>query len=173
MKHLSDEVIQCYLDNSIPEKMNDIKKHLDTCSSCRENLAVYENIYAELENEAEFQLSPNFAGRVADKVLTTPKFAYKTNFFNILLITASMLFMIIFAAKYIDFETIGQTTVNSMIPSLNIQPDQMMKIESQSVNSILRFKFLFLGVGILGIFFLIDKIMLNRKFVKSKFVLCI
>ena len=56
MKHLTDEEIQNYLDGNIPGEMDNIKKHLDSCVLCRENLAVYENIYVELENESEFQL---------------------------------------------------------------------------------------------------------------------
>ena len=172
MRHLTDDEIMDYLDLNPQEKAADIKIHLSECPQCRENLAVYENIYTELSEEPEIGLSHGFAAKVVgnldNRSLKSPKF----NFFNILIITACVFLVLILTAQYVDLGAIGKTTVNSMIPSLDLQPGQMMEIETESVDIFAKFKFLIFGIGILGLFYVLDKVVLNKKIVKSNVVIC-
>lgn len=172
MRHLTDDEIQDYLDHNPQANDSEIKIHLSECPVCSESLMLYQNIYTELSEEHEINLSPGFAAKVVGSLHKNSLNSQKFNFFNILIITASVLLMFILTAQYVDLSAIGETTVHSMIPSLNLQPDQMMQFETESIDIFARFKFLFFGIGILGLFYIIDKKVLNKKIVKSKFVVC-
>ncbi|MGH8016380.1 MAG: anti-sigma factor family protein [Candidatus Zixiibacteriota bacterium] len=48
MRHLSDELIQNYLDSSDSGRLTEIENHLAVCFECQEKLAQYQELYHQL-----------------------------------------------------------------------------------------------------------------------------
>lgn len=64
MNHLSDEQIQDFLDGNLPEREEEIRAHIESCTRCREEVDRYRSLYLELAAAPENALAPGFADRV-------------------------------------------------------------------------------------------------------------
>jgi anti-sigma factor RsiW len=64
LNHLSDEQIQDFLDGNLPDREEEIRAHLDSCTRCREEADRYLVLYMELTKAPENALMPGFADRV-------------------------------------------------------------------------------------------------------------
>jgi hypothetical protein len=64
MKHLTDKQIQDYLDGNPLEDMEAVESHLQSCETCRTELAQYRSISTALSEDVGFELAPNFAADV-------------------------------------------------------------------------------------------------------------
>lgn len=67
MKHLSEEQMQAFLDNSADEQQR-YAAHLETCPECRTALASYRTLYGALAQEPSEGLAPAFASRVLQRL---------------------------------------------------------------------------------------------------------
>ncbi len=73
MKHLSDEEIQDYLDGNAPHKKNRIEDHLKSCVHCQNLLSQYQELYIDLKQEPQFQLSEEWIPAIMKKLVSMPK----------------------------------------------------------------------------------------------------
>jgi hypothetical protein len=53
MRHLSDDLIQQYLDSPLIVNQNEVESHLLVCFECREKLEQYQKLYLHLSVESE------------------------------------------------------------------------------------------------------------------------
>ena len=53
MRHISDELIQQYLDNPESFDNSEVERHLSVCFECREKLEQYQELYQHLSVESE------------------------------------------------------------------------------------------------------------------------
>ena len=74
VKHLDDQQIQMYLDNTLPENKAEFDAHLYSCEDCRKKLAEYKEVYQVLEDDLYPSLSANFIKNVMDKLQVKQKF---------------------------------------------------------------------------------------------------
>ena len=68
VKHLDDQQIQMYLDNTLHENKVEFDTHLYTCEDCRQKLAEYREVYQVLEEDLYPSLSANFSKNVMEKL---------------------------------------------------------------------------------------------------------
>ncbi len=68
MKHLSENEIQEYLDNTDFTGKQEIITHLDGCQLCRNRVKEYETLFFQLEKAEPGELSPDFAAKVMSKI---------------------------------------------------------------------------------------------------------
>ena len=63
-EHLNDKQIQDYLDNRTPDKSSFVANHLRQCTRCRQELALYRELYMTLEKDPLPKLPVDFADKV-------------------------------------------------------------------------------------------------------------
>ena len=61
--HLTDEVLNEYLDNEIAERAQ-IKSHLASCADCAARLTALQTLFAELDSLPEVELTHSLASRI-------------------------------------------------------------------------------------------------------------
>lgn len=62
MNHLTDELLNEYLDNEIADRTQ-VERHLSECADCAARLAGLEALFAELDSLPEVELSRSLAAR--------------------------------------------------------------------------------------------------------------
>lgn len=67
MNHLSDAMMQAYLDGTAGITKQNMEAHLSVCEECRESMAIYRMMHHTIRQE-EFILPAHFADIVAEKV---------------------------------------------------------------------------------------------------------
>lgn len=68
--HVNADRLQAYLDGTLGDKVAArVRSHVDHCSSCARELAVWRALYGEIEALGHFTPSAGFAERVAEKVV--------------------------------------------------------------------------------------------------------
>ncbi len=68
MKHLSENEIQEYLDNSVSAGKQEIITHLDSCQLCQNRVKEYETLFFQLKKAEPAELSPDFTAKVMSKI---------------------------------------------------------------------------------------------------------
>jgi len=68
IEHLTDSVLQDYLDGNLGDRESEIKTHLESCSLCSARLEQYKLLYSELEIDNIPTLSPDFSKAVMSKI---------------------------------------------------------------------------------------------------------
>ena len=79
VKHLDDQQIQMYLDNTLHGNTAEVNIHLESCEDCRQKIAEYRAIYQVLEKDPYPALSANFSKNVIDKLQVKRKFQLLSN----------------------------------------------------------------------------------------------
>lgn len=171
MKHLTDEELQDYLDGNTPEMKAAIEEHLEICASCRENMQIYEGLYTRLRDESGISLSPDFAETVIAKIPEIPPARARFNYLNILWAILGIAVVIGVSMHYTDLNDIGATTVNSLIPKIDLQAPQISMMEKPSFEVFEKYKLLFIGGIILVLVLVMDQIFIGRRFFKHKVLL--
>jgi hypothetical protein len=70
MKHLSENEIQEYLDNSDSAGRQKIITHLDGCQLCQNRVKEYESLFFHLKKAEPDELSADFTAKVMSKIET-------------------------------------------------------------------------------------------------------
>ena len=70
--HLTNEQLNEYLDNEIPNRA-EIKTHLDSCDECAARLSTFQALFADLDSLPEVTLSRDLAARFSPRPSLTPK----------------------------------------------------------------------------------------------------
>ncbi len=68
MKHLSENEIQEYLDNTISTGKQEMITHLDSCRLCRNRVKEYKALFLQLKKAEPSGLSADFASKVMTKI---------------------------------------------------------------------------------------------------------
>ncbi len=68
IEHLTDSILQDYLDGNLGSNESEIKTHLDSCQLCSARLEQYQLLYSELEVDSIPALSPDFSKAVMSKI---------------------------------------------------------------------------------------------------------
>ncbi len=69
IKHISDEQIQSFIDNSLnPAELSIVEKHLEICPECRQVEAFYRSLAVQVKQGTRVQLSPRFSKKVMKKI---------------------------------------------------------------------------------------------------------
>jgi len=68
VKHLSENEIQEYLDNTVSTGKQEIITHLDSCQLCRNRVKEYETLFFQLKKAEPAELSPDFAAKMMAKI---------------------------------------------------------------------------------------------------------
>ncbi len=63
MKHLTDELLNEYLDNELADRAQ-VERHLAECTDCTARLASFQALFAELDSLADEELTHPIAARV-------------------------------------------------------------------------------------------------------------
>jgi len=62
MRHLTDQEIQNYLDKKVTDAS--METHVQSCLQCRNQIAVYEQIFSGLKKQNDIVLTANFAEKI-------------------------------------------------------------------------------------------------------------
>ncbi|MCP4704067.1 MAG: hypothetical protein GY865_05615 [candidate division Zixibacteria bacterium] len=68
VEHLTDSILQDYLDKNLGDNESEISSHLDNCPICSARLEQYKLLYTELEVDSIPELSPDFSKAVMSKI---------------------------------------------------------------------------------------------------------
>lgn len=98
VKHLDDQQIQMYLDNTLHENQAEFDAHLYSCEDCRQKIAEYREIYQVVKEDPYPPLSANFSKNVMDKLQVKRKFRLLSNEYlqsGLVIFTAIVVLMIL------------------------------------------------------------------------------
>ncbi len=68
IEHLTDSLLQDYIDGNLDDRETEIISHLDSCPLCQARLEQYKLLYAELKIDSIPALSPDFSKAVMSKI---------------------------------------------------------------------------------------------------------
>ena len=72
MTHLTDELLNEYLDNELPDRAP-VENHLAACADCSARLAALRTLFAELDSLPELELTHSLAARFLPDPVPTPQ----------------------------------------------------------------------------------------------------
>lgn len=117
-EHVTDGQMQDYLDGNLSsEKALIFEGHIQTCQQCQTELARYQNLYAELKDDAAFALSPGFSHAVMKAVLAEAKKAWLARLWNVLLPVLGIAVGIGVIIYYVDFKPFIKAFGDSLNPA--------------------------------------------------------
>jgi len=73
MKHLSDKTLQAFVDGTLGKERAAVQQHLQTCATCRQQLAAYQAIAKRLHAAPPPSLPADFATRVMTRLPRQPE----------------------------------------------------------------------------------------------------
>lgn len=168
MNHLSDQVIQDYLDGNLDriESMR-VKMHTDECKVCARKIEKYQWLFQNLGQEQGFDLSENFTRRVVSQVKKSALGARPFNLTQVLLWLAGAIIGINTLLYYVDWQPIATDLKNSTDYLPNIQVNALTETVNESKSFFealnLNYIFLFMAVIVLFLLFLLDKFLTRHK----------
>jgi len=68
IEHLTESILQDYLDGNLGNREIEIKNHLDNCTLCSARLEQYQQLYTELEVDTVPALSTDFSKAVMSQI---------------------------------------------------------------------------------------------------------
>jgi hypothetical protein len=98
--HLTEELIQLYLDKNEDVNLNYIEEHLNQCPSCLKNIEAYRQIYIGLNSNPFPTLPKDFSQNVLSKI--SGKEESKLQFFESGIIIAFFLFGIAASLYFVN-----------------------------------------------------------------------
>ncbi len=117
-EHLTDELIQDYLDRNLtPVESRQVQQHLEFCSECKIELAQYQQLYSGLKTDAAFPLSFAFSAAVMKKIRAEANKARLNRWLNILLPIAVMAATGGMLIRYVNFMPYVQVLSRSLNPT--------------------------------------------------------
>jgi len=104
LEHLTDEQIQDYIDGNLTDNLAEIEQHLESCQTCRNELAKYKVLTNALSEDIGFELSPDFASNVVSSVQEegAEKFLYKIS--HVIMWVAGIMAGLALLIRFTDFE---------------------------------------------------------------------
>ena len=161
MKHLSDDDIQSYLDNSKSDV--ETKYHIETCEECNNSFAAYELLYGSLSSDYDIELSENFVSNtmqiIRDDAALNESSA-SVYLFSISGAIIGLLSIGYFFGFQTIFQYLGLTTITQSVLSVDIfQNFTAMIAKNSTLWNTLGF-----AAVILLFFSLIEKILDKTKF---------
>lgn len=116
MKHLSDDLIQEYLDGNALEGRTSIEAHLDSCENCRTRKLHYQRLYVGLDAELEEQLSMGFADSVLANVESELESSLLTKVWDFLPVVFGAIIGMAALFYFLDFQLITSSFESFKIP---------------------------------------------------------
>lgn len=107
VRHLTDEQIQRYLDGDLSHD-SDVAHHLHQCAVCRRKLQLYRQVYAGLEQDVGFQLTPGFAESVMARLVATPEKNSPISLAGLILIICGSVIMTGLALYFLGVRTLTE-----------------------------------------------------------------
>jgi len=101
MNHLTDYEIQEYLDNPAAANAQAVQTHFNNCQQCRQQLALYQQIFSALPEEPETVLPHNFAEQITERVMILQNKKYQK--WELLLLLFSVIQGIALTIYFVDF----------------------------------------------------------------------
>lgn len=196
MNHLSDEDIQNYLDGNIPDRSASSEEHLQGCESCRNNLRAYQDLFTRLRDDQAIRLSEGFADSVLAEIPVKAPAKARFNYLNLFLAFLGILVCVGITMQYTDWENIGKTTVNSLLPDFDLQPHKTTVTEKRgsdkasteslgkkkitlpdksTLEEFEKYRLLIFGGIILGLVLLMDRMFFHKRYLKHRliYLLCL
>jgi len=170
MNHLTDEQIQEFAEGLMPEKNNEIEEHLKSCRNCRVEVEAYRNLFAELNEEMDSALSNTFVDSVMTKIAMESSAKSKFKYLNILLVALGIVASVFITMQYVDLAAVSKTTMDSIMPNISLQPEQVMSVEQDTAEAFNKYKFFIFCAFVMALIFFLDQIVLGKRIMKNKFV---
>ena len=168
MNHLSDPLIQEYLDGNLDRIENmRVKMHADECKACAQKIARYQRLFQDISHEQDFDLPANFTRRVIAQVKKSSLGARPFNLTQILLWFAGAITCINTLLYYVDWQPIAEDLKTSTDYLPNIQVNVVNETIQQSKSFVeglnLNLILLFMAVVVLIVLFALDKFLARHK----------
>ena len=167
-KHLSDEEIQNFLDNSQNTGRSETESHLSSCRACREAVEAYRTVFAGLRSKPQDLLSVEFTDTV---MATLPEKSRPGRAYGIL--SAAGLAVILIAGlfitqQYIDLAPVGKTVAQSLMPTIDIQAPELLDRDFGTFSNIHKYNlWVIAGLVVLSLT-IIDQIISKKKSMNNK-----
>lgn len=169
LKHLTDEEIQDYLDENLSREIAILtKRHLESCSLCREAVKQYQGVYAGLDQDKGFDLSKGFAKSVV-KILPEQKEAKPP--FDLLNVFLMILGVIVAAGvtiRYVDLRPLG-SALSHLLPGPQLGSGAVAFVEDLLAGLNGNLGLLILGVLTLVIIGGLDRFLLQPRHRRVRF----
>lgn len=114
MRHLSDDMIQEYLDSKAELHAQAVESHLVLCPECKEKLEHYQELYGHLAVEEELQLGTDFNRNILKAI--EPAEAKKAGYQYLYSIAAAVTVMVaLFVLNYLEIISLSTIAQDSFV----------------------------------------------------------
>jgi hypothetical protein len=163
LKHLTDEEIQDFLDGNLSDEITlSIRRHLESCTLCRQTVKQYQSVYSGLGREEGFELSKGFVKSV---VKMLPAQGETKSPFGLLNACLTILAVIVAAGvtiRYVDLRPLG-SALSHLLPGPQLGSGMLAFVEDFLIGLNGNLGFLILGVLTLVIIGGLDRFLLQPK----------
>ncbi|MBN1465177.1 zf-HC2 domain-containing protein [candidate division KSB1 bacterium] len=165
MNHLNDDTMQDYLDGNISAReREEVRQHLEECEQCRDLLASYQDVFAALEREPDFELPKNFTRKVIRQTHKRAIGSLQFGLLQIFFILAAAIAVINVVLTYVQVDTFTATAKTTADAFKDLA--QQLGVPMQSALTKIHFNGFFiviLLVGFVGLY-LLDRFLLQPRF---------
>jgi hypothetical protein len=160
VRHLTDDEIQEYLDNTL---ISTLAAHIQNCDACEEQIQQYKNLYAGLKKETSFSMPPTFAQMVIDRIKHASEEAFSVRVLPLLMAFVGLIVGLGATFYFIGIEKLAANWKEFS----NLQKYFAPQVFSFLSNFISR---LHLDFGLLGsaVFIIMIMIMIDHFILRSK-----
>lgn len=162
LRHLNDNEMQIYLDGNLSSENTWIPTHLENCNFCQEQLKQYENLYAALSNDRDFNLSENFSRSIISRLQEEAE-TFNLQIWYLVLSVVGLIIGVGTTLYFTELKPLldGFTKISEVLKYFNLDELSVVKNYVEGLN--IDFTLLGFALFIIIIFSAIDSFILKAK----------
>ena len=169
LKHLTDEEIQDFLDGNLSEDVTlSIRRHLESCTLCRQTVKKYQSVYSGLDREEGFELSKGFAKSIVKMLPEQKEAKPRFGLLNILLTILGVIVAAGVTIRYVDLRPLG-SALSHLLPGPQLGSGVVAFVENLLIGLNGNLGLLILGVLTLVIIGGLDRFLVQPRYKRIRF----
>ncbi|MEA2030234.1 MAG: hypothetical protein U9N55_01380 [candidate division Zixibacteria bacterium] len=120
MRHISDDEMQAYLDQSDFSEKDNLKHHLRTCSWCRNRFRQYQQLYEGLGKDSGYKLPEGFSDSVMARLSIVSSVSSVHRQLNVLWGSLGLIATLCLVWYFIDLESLAVCFTRPFTPLVQV-----------------------------------------------------
>ncbi|RKX30019.1 MAG: hypothetical protein DRP47_00155 [Candidatus Zixiibacteriota bacterium] len=152
IRHLTDEELQSYLDRGDTCEVEHLETHMRSCKLCQDRFSQYQRLYAGLEQDNGYELSPGFSETVMTRLAIAAPEISTSRPRELLWAGVGLIATLCLVGYFIDLESIILSLARSFAPLYHVEQTVLTQIkDSLTATEGYPMPLLFSGLILLGV----------------------
>ena len=162
-RHITDDMLQSYMDGLELDKSAAISAHLEECDECRKRFETYSALYKELTAPPDLSIPIDFAASVANTVMRDKKGIVKSTPSPEIMLAAGGFAIILGVSIFlVDFSALFQHLPKVPVPA-SLFKSSLFKPLTDSISQLIKHAPLLPAAGVILLFLWSVDTLLHKK----------